>query len=316
MNCPNCNTPLRPNATFCGNCGQKIGLGAAPAAPPQPIAPIAPTAVIPPPVSPSPAGPPSPIPLPLPQAAIPQLGATGTSTSIWGPFAGCGTRRQHTAWLLEGLGFRAEELRNKITELFNRRQIPNARITQITLTGRGVAVEQRPFYQVQRGLATVFLYVARFGEDLYISQVSYIKGPISMLRVLVGGGLATLVGVWVVNIIAVMANLADVANSASLFGGRAEPNGALISALCCTGLFGSLALLALAAGLVFSVYKFLTEKDLLALLRSPLTEFQEDDIVSMEKAVNETVRKSADLIGIDLKLLAPGEAYRSGRRLI
>jgi hypothetical protein len=313
MNCPNCNTPLRPNATFCGNCGQKIGPGAAPAVPPQPAAPIAPTAVIPP-VSPIPAGPPPPALHPLPQPVIPQLGATGTSTSIWGPFAGYGTRRQHTAWLLEGLGIRAEELRNQIADLFNCRQIPNARIAQITLTGQGVAVEQRPFYRVQRGLATVFLYVARFGEDLYISQVSYIKGPISLLRVLVGVALLALVGMWLVNIIALMANLSDVASAGPF--GRAEPNGALVSALCCTGLFGPLALLALVAGLAFSVYKFLTEKDLLALLRSPLTEFQEDDIVSMEKAVNETVRKSADLIGIDLKLLAPGEAYRSGRRLI
>jgi hypothetical protein len=73
---------------------------------------------------------------------------------------------------------------------------------------------------------------------------------------------------------------------------------------------------ALSVGIGYSIYKFLTEKDILALFRSPPTEFQEDDIVSLEKAVGETVRQSADLIGIDLKLLDPGQARRSKKRLI
>ncbi len=338
MNCPNCNQPVRQGATFCSNCGQVISPDAAPttaidvgqpppaAHPPQPPpAPAAQPQVPSPPASYSPPTPIPPVPAGPPQAvpgrpAVGQLGAAGTSASIWGPFAGYGTRREHVAWLLEGLGSEAETLRDTITNQFNHRRIPKAQVNQITLTGKGIAVEQRPFYRIQRGLATVWLYVARFGEDLYISQVSYIKGPISVLRLLAVAILATIVGLWLLNTIAVFVNLSAMANSVGggLFGGgpTVEPNGLLISGLCCTGPFGFLALLALIAGLVFSIYKFLTEKDLLALLRSSLNEFQEDDIVSLEKAVNETVRKSADLIGIDLKLLSPGQAYRSNRRLI
>jgi hypothetical protein len=60
----------------------------------------------------------------------------------------------------------------------------------------------------------------------------------------------------------------------------------------------------------------LTEKDALALFRSAPNEFQEDDIVALEKSVNETVRQSADMIGIDLKLLAPERAHVARKRLI
>jgi hypothetical protein len=264
--------------------------------------------------------PPSFAPAPQPFAAsVPQLGATGQGSSLWGPFAGYGTRREHTAWLLQGLGSRAEQLRDTITQQFQQRQIPQAQVTQLKLTGRGVAVEQRPFYRVQRGLATVWLYVARFGQDLYISQVSYIKGQISLGRVLIVAALGGLSLLGWLNLLGVGINLMEVVQSigSSLLGGKStEPNGFLMSMLCCTGPLGLLAQVILLLGLVFSIYKFLTEKDFLVLLRSAPTEFQEDDIVSLEKAVNETVRQAADIVGIDLKLLAPGQAYQRGRRLI
>jgi len=247
------------------------------------------------------------------------VGATGQSSSLWGPFAGYGVRREHAAWLLQGLGQRAEDLRDRVTEQFGQRQIPDARVDLIILTGKGVGVEQRPFYRIQRGLATVWLYIARFGEDLYISQVSYIKGQISLARVIFLFGLFALVGLSWINSMLVSINLQQVADSlgSSFFGGRgAEPNILLISALCCTGPLGFLAQLSLLFGFIFSLYKLATEKDFLALLRARPNEFQEDDIVSLEKAVNETVRQGADIVGIDLKLLEPGKAYNSNRRMI
>ncbi len=307
MNCSNCGNVLRPNAPFCSNCGQ-----------PVPVSNLSSTVN----VSNLPPAPPPLQPIPTPPyraTPIAQVGAINTSSSLWGPFSGYGTRREHTAWLLEGLGGQAEQLRDTITDMFNRRQIPNAAVQQVTLTGRGIAVEQRPFYRVQRGLSTVWLYVARLGQDMYISQVSYVKGPISMLRVIVALGLATLTGLWFMNMAGAAVNFMAVINSmgSGFFGGNhVEPNSLLFSTLCCTGPLGIFALILLLLGAGYSVYKFVTERDILALLRSPLNEFQEDDIVSLEKAVNETVRKSADMIGIDLKLLTPGQAYRSGRRLI
>jgi hypothetical protein len=237
------------------------------------------------------------------------MGSSGQTSDLWGPFAGYGTRRTHVAWLLEGMSGRAETLRDTVMKRFNRRQIPEANVTQVQLTGKGVDVEQRPFYRIQRGMATVWLYIARFGEDLYISQVSYIKGPISKARVILALALVGFAVLSVLNIIAVSANLSAVADSVSLFGPTQEPSGLLIGATCCTGPLGAISQLTLLVGFAFSVYKFITEKDFFALLRAQPNEFQEDDIVSLEKAVNETVRQSADLIGIDRKLLAPDQAY-------
>jgi len=64
------------------------------------------------------------------------------------------------------------------------------------------------------------------------------------------------------------------------------------------------------------VYKFLTDKDPLALLRTPPNEFQQDDVIALEKAVEETVRQSLDAIGIDTALMPPALEYGIKRRLI
>lgn len=351
MNCPHCGNPLRPGAVFCSRCGNSTQTAApqTPAAPQPSAAPqslAAPQSPLVPPTSPvsgmpqlpsmpqnnplyspgsAPAYPSPPIqPAYVPQfygagpQAIGQMGTVGQSSSLWGPFAGYGMRREHVAWLLQGLGQRAEDLRNKVTQQFAQRQIPDARVDLLTLTGKGIAVEQRPFYRIQRGLATVWLYVARFGEDLYISQVSYIKGQISLARVIL---LVAMIGSIILSGIssaAVSSNLSEVTNSVSFFGGPSEePNIALLASFfCCLGPLAGISQIGLIFGLIFSVYKYVTEKDFLALLRAKPNEFQEDDIVSLEKAVNETVRQGADIIGIDLKLLEPGKAYQSTRRLI
>jgi len=340
--CPFCGNEVREGARFCPGCGanlgstamnlaqsQKPGATTPPpaAAAPRPAAPP-PAAATPPPTAAMAAAPPSPTPYASPPQpvvtaapAVAAIGATGQGTSIWGPFAGFGYRREHQAWLLRDLAPRAEKLRDTIAEQFERRQIPNATVSQVNLTGKGVAVEQRPFYRIQRGLATVWLYVARAGQDLYVSQVSYIKGPISLARILFAVGLAAVVFINIINVLAASINLSAVAESYSssgLFGlgggPTVEPSGFLLSMLCCTTPLAAIAQLVLLVGVVFSAYKFLTDRDVLALLRSSPTEFQEDDIVSLEKAVNETVRQSADLVGIDLKLLEPGRAYRETRR--
>ncbi|NMC01556.1 MAG: zinc-ribbon domain-containing protein [Chloroflexi bacterium] len=340
MNCPHCGNPLRPGAVFCPRCGNSTQTAApqSPAVPQPPAAPLT-TPVsgmqqLPsmpqnnPPYSPGPApvysSPPvqppyMPQPYGVAPQAIGQLGAAGQSSSLWGPFAGYGMRREHIAWLLQGLGQRAEDLRNKVTQQFAQRQIPDARVDLLTLTGKGIAVEQRPFYRIQRGLATVWLYVARFGEDLYISQVSYIKGQISLARVILLFAMIGFIILSGISSAAVSSNLSGAMNSVPAFlGGSSEDlNVALLASLvCCFGPLGAISQIGLIFGLIFSVYKYLTEKDFLALLRAKPNEFQEDDIISLEKAVNETVRQSADIIGIDLKLLEPGKAYQSTRRLI
>ena len=119
------------------------------------------------------------------------MGATSTAAgSIWGPFAGYGTRGRHVAWLLDDLGKRAEDLRQTVADRFRRRAIPGAQMQSRILTAKGVLVEQRPYFLVRRGRATAGLYIAKFGQGLNISQVSYFKGPISAARVLIISAIA------------------------------------------------------------------------------------------------------------------------------
>jgi hypothetical protein len=90
----------------------------------------------------------------------------------------------------------------------------------------------------------------------------------------------------------------------------------LMSNCCCFSPLGTIAFFPVLLGVVYSIYKFIAEKDILALFRASPNEFQIDDISSLEKAVNETVRQSADMIGIDRRLLSPAQGRQMGRRLV
>ncbi len=247
--------------------------------------------------------------------SIGQLGPTGsTEFNIWGPFAGYGNRGRHASWLLDRLGERADALRDTVLGRFKQREIPGAIVEQRTLTGQGLLVEQRPYHLIRRGITTVGLYIARFGQDLYISQVTYMQGPINNLRVALVG-LMALFQLYI--LFGYAASLSStLGQSMQIFGGREPDTGALGFLLCCIGPLGTLNTFALLLGLIFSVYKYITEKDFWAILRTPPNEFQQDDIIALEKAVEETVRQSMDAIGIDSKLMPPVGDYGFRPRLI
>jgi hypothetical protein len=251
------------------------------------------------------------------QSAAPG-GASLSLMNVWSPFAGYGTRRRHFGWLMDTCGERANDLVQKVNTKFKERQIPGASISNQVLVGRGVVVENRPYFLLQRGLVTMGLYISQFGRDLYISQVSYLKPPISGFRVAL---LAVMIGFWLFSVTIFRAMLSDaVSNTLGSFGGGflggAQPGSSgLYTMLCVIGPLGTLNSLALFFFLIYSGYKWLTEKDILAGLRTTPNEFNEDDLMAMEKAVEQTVRIALDEIGLnqaDLKPIHSG----SDRRLI
>jgi hypothetical protein len=240
------------------------------------------------------------------------MGSTGTvPVSIWGPFAGYGTRGRHVSWLINDQGERADALRDAATTRFARREIPRATVQRVTLLRQGILVDSRPYFLIRRGLATAGLYIARFGQDLYVSQVTYFKGPISNVRVL-------LVVAMVLFALIYPAVLNDSANQIgfNLFGGMSGSMGGLLALVCCLGPIYLLDYLALGLLALFSAYKWLTEKDLLAALRVPPNEFDTDDIVALEKSVEQTVRESLDVVGIEQRLMPQAAEYGLRRRLI
>jgi len=242
-----------------------------------------------------------------------QYGSQSTSAiHIWGPFAGYGTRRRHVGWLLDNQGEKAGALAQQVDTRFRDRQVPLAEQFRTFLTGRGLVVENRPYYILRRGLASTGLYIGQFGKDLYISLASYLKPPISYLRVLL---VAMMTGFWLYMTFFYTRVLNNAMNgvSSELFGGSSASTDTLINMLCIVGPLGLVNSLALLLFVIFSVYKWFTEKDILAGLRTTPNEFNEDDMMAMEKTVESTVRMSMDDIGLNPADLKPAAIEPRGR---
>jgi len=303
MICPNCGTADPGPGQFCISCGARLP---------------APTTGEPGPFTPEEQlGPPSMPPLaPAPQAIssqpIGQMGSAGVvPLNIWGPFAGYGMRGRHVSWLINDQGDRAEALRDVVAARFARREIPGATMEPVTLVRQGMLVDTRPYFLIRRGLTTAGLYIARFGKDLFVSQVTYFKGPISSMRVLL-----LVAALLFALIYPLVYSNAFSRISVSLFGGVGGDLSALTFLTCCLGPVYLLTWLALGILEIFTIYKWLTEKDALAALRVPPNEFDVDDTVALEKAVEQTVREALDEVGIEQRLMPQAAESGFRRRLI
>ncbi len=295
MNCPNCGKDNPAGSRFCQFCGSAMSTGVATSSVQSPVKASLNPAIPATPLSPSDRS----------AGQIGQIGSGGKSaTGIWGPFAGYGTRGRHASWLLDDLGERAEALHEAVTQRFNQRQVPSSQMKWQTLVAKGLLVERRPFYFVQRGITTVALYIARFGKDIYISQVTYVKGPISNARV------ALLFLMLLFQLYFMFGFTRSLVGSLAGFDpifGTGSGLIPIVFLLCLIAPLGAINSFAWLLILAYSVYKFVTEKDFLAILRALPNEFQYDDTVALEKAVEETVRQSLDAIGIDVNLMPPSQ---------
>ncbi len=246
--------------------------------------------------------------------AIGQMGSVGTVPfSIWGPFAGYGTRGRHVAWLMNDHGAQADALCDAVIDRFGRRAIPDAAVEEVILQRQGILVDSRPFFLIRRNLTTAGLYIARFGADLYVSQVTYFKGPISPWRVLLALTMFLFIPIYSVVYNQAAANVPQMPG---LLGIQLPDLRPLLTLTCCLGPVYLLDYLALGLAGIYSIYRWLTDKDLLAALRVPPNEFDLDDTVALEKAVEQTVRESLDAVGIEQRLMPQALEYGIRRRLI
>lgn len=318
MECTKCGKENPAGSRFCQYCGAQIGEGAGAAA------------QAPPARSPAPASQPrqqqqaARTPAAGARAATAyssasparrQMGAGGTVTmDIWGPFAGYGQRGHHASWLLDNKAEMADTLHSAISERFQQRQVPQAEMGWQNLTGKGLVVERRPFYFIKRGITTVALYIGEFGKDLYVSQVTYAKGPISNVRVVI---LGLMVLFQLFFMFGFLPALASSAQEFDPFFGTGPSIESLLFLSCVVGPLGINNTLMLGLILLYSIYKWFKEKDFLSVLRVPPNEFQLDDIVALEKSVEETVRQSLDAVGLDISdALFTTTDYGFKRRLI
>lgn len=343
MNCPKCGSANDDSFQFCLRCGNPLKPQSAPASS-QPAAGAQSQSTLPSYPSFQQAGPPPQASYPQqpqpvqyisqpPQTGYPQQsylpqhqhmttspvypGQISSSTmNIWGPFAGFGTRRKHSGWLLDNRGDCSEKLTGQVRALFEERRIPRATITYEVLTAKGLVVENRPYFILRRGLASAGLNITQFGKDLFISLVTYLKPPVSNFRVLIVGMMALFWLFMTFVFPPILQNsISGLIGLNSIFGGySSEPNiGGLAFALCILGPLGAINSLALGLLIIYSIFKWFTEKDILAGLRTTPNEFDEDDLMAMEKAVEQTVHQAMDDIGLDPDELIPASRQTSTR---
>jgi hypothetical protein len=87
----------------------------------------------------------------------------------------------------------------------------------------------------------------------------------------------------------------------------------LLSLLCLAGPLTFINNLAFIIFLLYSAYKWVTTADFWAGLRTKPNEFNEDDLMALEKSVEQTVRISLDEIGLNPDDLKPIQVTDNNR---
>lgn len=310
MYCPNCGVNNDQDAKFCMNCGNPLDAPAVSVNRAQ----DQPTIKQEQPVYPPSQQTQHPYNFPTPPTFPLYQTREGTSlVNVWNPFAGYGTQHTHQGWLMDNKGEKADELIGKVRAKFSDRSIPEAHTEEREMTAKGVIVEKRPYFLLGRRLVTIGLYITQFGKDLFVSIVSYLKPPISNLRVI----LVVLMLLFALYTLfffpgALESKLGGILGG-GLFGGSRSSSSGLASLICILGPLGTFNILLLGILLIYSLYKWFSEKDFFAALRMQPNEFNKDDLMAMEKAVEQTVRVAMDEIGLDpddLKPIKTGDERR------
>jgi len=110
----------------------------------------------------------------------------------WGPFAGYGQRLTYGGWLVEGQSAKAQALLEAARARFVEQYSPAAQVFLKAFTGASshTEVEARNYLVFHRGQVSVALNIVPFGRDIFISSATFIKTPLSRVRL--GASLVTL----------------------------------------------------------------------------------------------------------------------------
>ncbi len=232
----------------------------------------------------------------------PQMGSMQSLASLRRAFAGHGTLVMHYSWLLPGEHAHTNAVRDAVRERLRQRAIPKLNANPEMLTERGVLMEEREYVVAQRGVASVFTYVAPAGQDLYISRASTVLPAISNVRIIVVGLLALLM----------LIGFASHPSPETLY---TNPTGYIFSTIF-SGLSYPI-ILFFVAFLIRSFISWIFEDDFWQLLRRhKLNDFQLDDWALLEHVTDDVVRAAVEQVGLDATLIKPPqEGYRAKSKI-
>ena len=248
---------------------------------------------------PQPGGYPQPAYGQLPYGALPPSPPSGSMmVSLQRAFAGKGVPVHHQSWLLDGKNAQPPTLRNAFIENVHKQGVIGVNATPEHLSEQGIAMEKRDYVKVQYNAASVFVYIAPMGSNLYVSRTSTVQQPISRIRV------ASLGGLFVLMLICF------------LFYSLVYPSTAYADQLITRintffGLASNALFLFFLFVLLHSVVSFLAENDFLAFFRpNRLSDFTLDTLSSIEHITDKSLRETLRQAGLDAdEITKPDQSY-------
>jgi len=200
-------------------------------------------------------------------------------------FAGKGTPMTHASWLVDGKQVDPADLRLAIVEKVQQRYPNELKASQEHLSERDAVLEARDYVKIERAPASVYIYVTRFGPDLYISRTTTVQPALSPVRMAVLGLLFLLMII------------------GFIIGAATNPSAVLFKAN--VSLFSAILLIFFIALVLRSIVLWLTEKDYLVYLRpNVLNDFRLDDGAILEHIADRGTREAAEGLGLDASDLA------------
>ncbi len=313
--CPQCSLENLEQSAFCRRCGTPLMQASEPAAngpgPGQFYVPPAEPIVqqgfpAPPPVPPvhppyeqiQPQGFYAPYNTAPPPPSIPLATQLGRRA-----FAGYGMPVSRASWLIADQQAQANALYTATRDDLTQRGLPGLSLNMPRLAERSFMVEKRDYLTAHRGSATVFVYIAPAGRDLYIARATTAQTPLSLVRV------AVLTLLLILTII----GLAQSGSPPALTGSFSL--GAAISTILIN--FSYPLLLFFLVLIVASLLAWLIHGDVGMYLRpATLNDFQADDAALLEEVVDTSLRSAAQTAGVDAGKITPsGQGYRVRRRI-
>ena len=194
--------------------------------------------------------------------------------------------------LVEGYGKKAEDFVKAFVAHLQGRKIADAHRYIGQLTATGLSAPFRNVFALRRGVAKLTVYTATQGDDLYISWRAYIQGEPDLIKLLLVGLVAAVIGI-------------PFGIEARVFGETTFNTGSWFTAAFILGIVFVV---------VMAVYGFFfRDGDFLSLFRNSIHELHVDDVTSLTAAVHLSVLAAAEEIGIDRAILEPREPYYRAR---
>lgn len=197
-------------------------------------------------------------------------------------FAGYGLLVTHQSWFLRESAAAAINMLATSFDILHKRSILGLSVEPRNLQDYSSQTEVRHYLMLRRGVATVFLYIAPAGYDLYISRATTVLTSIDPFRCFI------LIALMVIGVLLFIVFPVSIP-----------------------------IWLGLIWFFTISFRYWLRERDFWFYLRKrDLNDFQLDDIALMEQVVDDTLRVAAKQNEIDAdKLVPPTKGYQHERRI-